>query len=77
MQLGVELKCCEVNKDICSVCGEKPRGDYWHRQNEEFLCRSCMINERKQPTKYSKQALQAFRVNILISYQFKVEKKID
>ncbi|XP_023288478.1 uncharacterized protein LOC105700861 [Orussus abietinus] len=62
LRLAVELKCCKRNTDVCSLCGEKPTGDYWHWNNTLFLCKICMMKERQQRTKYTKEELKFFHV---------------
>ncbi|XP_050582354.1 uncharacterized protein LOC126918476 [Bombus affinis] len=60
MNLGVNLKCCNRNTDICKICGTKPLGDYWHFKNEIFLCRPCMIKEYEKETKFKQRELEQF-----------------
>lgn len=67
MRLGVEIKCTKNNLDLCEICYEKPIGDYWHLNNRVFMCRSCMIQERRRPRKHKKEELNNFRV---INYLF-------
>ncbi|XP_015593193.1 uncharacterized protein LOC107266821 isoform X2 [Cephus cinctus] len=70
MRLGVELKCCKRNTDICYICGEKPFGDYWHCNNKTFLCRGCMVKERLEHTKFTQQELNSFYVRFESSCAF-------
>lgn len=62
MRLPVEIKCCKRNLDICDICNQKPIGDYWHLNNRKFLCRPCMINERRKSAKYKMEKLKNYRV---------------
>lgn len=75
MRLGVELKCCQRNTDICDLCQKKPFGDYWHRRNKSFLCRPCMLKERREHNLYTAPQLREFNVNFLLK-TFKEEKKL-
>ncbi|KAF3419952.1 hypothetical protein E2986_02913 [Frieseomelitta varia] len=61
MKLGVNLKCCSRNTDICKICGKKPIGDYWHLQNEIFLCRSCMSKKYEKETSSNRRKLEKFQ----------------
>ncbi|XP_076235890.1 uncharacterized protein LOC143180211 [Calliopsis andreniformis] len=61
MKLGVDLKCCSQNTDVCKICGERPKGDYWHLKNTIFLCKSCMEKEYKEQRKYRRTKLKSFR----------------
>ncbi|XP_015117827.1 uncharacterized protein LOC107041687 [Diachasma alloeum] len=61
LRLGVEIKCCKRNTDICGVCDENPIGDYWHLNNRMYLCRGCMTIERQRPRKHTKKELNNFR----------------
>ncbi|KAK0176020.1 hypothetical protein PV328_000199 [Microctonus aethiopoides] len=61
MRLPVEIKCCKRNLDICDICNQKPIGDYWHLNNRKFLCRPCMINERRKSAKYKIEKLKNYR----------------
>lgn len=60
MKLGVDLKCCSRNTDICKLCGRRPLDDYWHLRNEVFLCRQCMDKEYTKETKYKRGELKKF-----------------
>ncbi|CAL7937125.1 unnamed protein product [Xylocopa violacea] len=60
VKLGVNLKCCSRNTDLCKICGKKPFGDYWHIKNEIFLCRSCMNKEFETEHKYRRRELKQF-----------------
>ncbi|XP_048511840.1 uncharacterized protein LOC105690892 isoform X2 [Athalia rosae] len=60
MRLGVELKCCQRNTDICDLCQKKPFGDYWHKNNKYFLCRPCMLKERQENKLYTVPQLKEF-----------------
>lgn len=64
MRLGVELKCCQRNTDVCDLCQRKPLGDYWHRLNKSFLCKSCMLKERREHKLYNLTQLKEFHVSI-------------
>lgn len=68
MQLGVDFKCCNINTDICKVCGKKPAGDYWHLNNKTFLCRTCMTKEFQESMKFKKKDLKLFRVRVVKNY---------
>lgn len=68
MNLGVNLKCCNRNTDICKICGTKPLGDYWHLKNEIFLCRPCMIKEYEKETKFKQRELEQFHVRFYFNY---------
>ncbi|XP_043285786.1 uncharacterized protein [Venturia canescens] len=61
MKLGVQIKCTKRNNDVCELCGKKPTGDYWHLNNQVFLCRPCMVEERRKLSKHTKLELQEFR----------------
>ncbi|XP_076394563.1 uncharacterized protein LOC105661993 isoform X4 [Megachile rotundata] len=61
MKLGVDLKCCSKNTDVCKICNKKLTGDYWHLKNKLFLCRSCMNKEYETQTTYKRRELQQFR----------------
>ncbi|KYM98584.1 PREDICTED: uncharacterized protein LOC108777415 [Cyphomyrmex costatus] len=61
MQLGVDFKCCNRNTNICKICGKTPTGDYWHLNNKIFLCRTCMIRECQEQTKFKRKKLELFR----------------
>ncbi|XP_034189333.1 uncharacterized protein LOC117608392 [Osmia lignaria lignaria] len=61
MKLGVDLKCCSKNTDICKVCNKKLLGDYWHLKNKIFLCKLCMNKEYERQTKYKRKELKQFR----------------
>ncbi|XP_015184264.1 PREDICTED: uncharacterized protein LOC107070510 [Polistes dominula] len=60
MKLGVQLKCCSNNTDVCKNCGQKPKGDYWHWKDKIFLCRLCMINSLEKQSKYKREELNHF-----------------
>ncbi|XP_044017492.1 uncharacterized protein LOC122858585 isoform X2 [Aphidius gifuensis] len=60
MRLGVDIKCCKKNIDICNVCNKKPDGDYWHLNDRIFICRGCMKQERKKVFKYPKNYFNNF-----------------
>ena len=66
MRLPVEIKCCSRNTDVCKICDERPIGDYWHRDNKVFVCRPCMIEERRNFSIFTKQDLSQFHVIIII-----------
>ncbi|XP_076177309.1 uncharacterized protein LOC143151752 isoform X2 [Ptiloglossa arizonensis] len=61
MKLGVDLKCCSGNIDICQICGKRLINDYWYLENEIFLCQLCMNTEYEKQTKYKKTQLKLFR----------------
>ncbi|XP_033210898.1 uncharacterized protein LOC117168985 isoform X2 [Belonocnema kinseyi] len=61
MCLPVELKCCSRNTDVCKICEETPFGDYWHWNNQVFLCRPCMIEEGKIHSQFKRNELSKFR----------------
>ncbi|XP_054000913.1 uncharacterized protein LOC128888237 [Hylaeus anthracinus] len=61
MKLGVDLKCCSKNTDVCQICGKRLNDDYWHLENEIFLCRLCMNTEYEKQTNYKKTELKLFR----------------
>lgn len=65
MKLGVDLKCCSQNTDICKICNKQPKGDYWHLKNTIFLCKLCMKKEYKEETKYKRAELKLFHVRTL------------
>lgn len=64
MKLGVQIKCTKRNNDVCELCCEKPTGDYWHLNNRVFLCRPCMLEERRKLSKHTRLELQEFRVRL-------------
>ncbi|XP_034935002.1 uncharacterized protein [Chelonus insularis] len=61
MRFGVEIKCTKRNTDVCKICNESLSGDYWHLNNKKFICRPCMMKERKRLQKYKKEELNQFR----------------
>ncbi|XP_076620376.1 uncharacterized protein LOC143341374 [Colletes latitarsis] len=61
MKLGVDLKCCSQNMDVCHICGKRLNDDYWHLENEIFLCRLCMNTAYEKQTQYKKTELKLFR----------------
>lgn len=71
MKLGVNLKCCGRNTDICKICEKKPIGDYWHLQNEIFLCRSCMNKKYEKETSSNRRKLEKFQVKFYFKYVHK------
>ncbi|XP_046598444.1 uncharacterized protein LOC107217548 isoform X1 [Neodiprion lecontei] len=68
MRLGVELKCCQRNTDICDLCQRKPLGDYWHKRNKSFLCRPCMLKEHREHKIYNAPQLKEFRASLKKNY---------
>lgn len=62
MRLPVQVKCCKQNLDICNICNQKPIGDYWHLNNRKFLCRSCMIIERRKHQRQKNEKLKYYHV---------------
>lgn len=64
IQMAVEMKCCRKNKDICRKCGKPPIGDYWHLKNKSFLCRICMLKERRRLSHKFRSQLDQYQVNL-------------
>ncbi|XP_031839880.1 uncharacterized protein LOC116430213 [Nomia melanderi] len=61
MKLGVDLKCCIQNTDVCKKCKKQIVDDYWHLKNKIFLCRSCLTKEYETQDTYKKSDLTLFR----------------
>lgn len=62
IHLPVEIKCCSQKNDTCKICEEKPYGDYWHWENQIFLCRPCMLEQQKNHSKFTRKELFQFSV---------------
>lgn len=66
LNLAVDLKCVDINTDVCLSCNKQPIGDYWHRNNKEFLCDDCMAQKRRTKADCKRYHLSQFRVRLQI-----------